>query len=162
MTDTTTPPDRTTHAKFEAAYYDYVRELEKVSHELTQGVMSAQNAVRTGQLTAPDPTVDPRETLEAMSRDYGAAIHSAWEASQRRYGDAYFGFLESFGRAWADADRSHMSPPALAAIANSVVAVANHASATIGNTDVFAWTGVPMPDPAGAKREAISEGGSPK
>jgi hypothetical protein len=158
MTDATI--DRTTHEAFEAAYYDYLRELEGVGHELTQNVLTAQNAVRTAQM--PPPSGESNEAHEKLTRDYGQAINSAWEGSQRRYADAYFAFLESFGKAWTSADRSHMSPPALAALAQSVAAVASHASATIGNMDIFTWTGVPMPaadDPNAPKTE---ESGSPK
>lgn len=159
MADTPTTTDRKTYAAFEAAYYDYVRELEGTGQELTQGVTAAHNDARTSQLQPPEPSADPKaahEAQEKLARAYCEAICSAWEGSQRRYASAYFGFLDSFGHAWAGAERSHMSPPALAAIAQCIAAVASHASATIGNTDVFAWTGVPMPAAGDSKTPAHS------
>ena len=70
-----------------------------------------------------------------------------WDASQKRYIDAYFEFLDKFGQAWISADKSHMAPPAVTMIAQSAIAAAGHAAETIGNLQLFVMTGVPAANP---------------
>jgi len=152
MSDTPSTDHGKTYAPFEAAYYGYLRELQVIGNELMQGVINAQKDC------TPLPGDDMRAVCDKII-GYNDAIHSAWEDSQRRYKTAYFGFLDNFGRAWADADKTHISPPAMAMITQSAAAVASHASATIGNMDVFAWTGVPIPTAGDTRTQPQSENG---
>jgi hypothetical protein len=138
-----TSTDETTKsfAPFEQAYYEYVRELSTIAHELNSGVFEAQKA------GAPAPRDEPA-AIQEKSRGYNEAVQTAWEASQKRYTQAYFDFLDKFGSAWMAAEKSHMAPPAMAMLAQSAMVAAGHAATTIGNMDVFGWSGA-MPKTGG-------------
>jgi uncharacterized protein (DUF4415 family) len=129
--------------RFEAAYLEYVRELDDARHELMRTISEAQHDLRQARLRCRSDSDDKDQVK--MSDDHCGAICRAWEAWQERVNEAYRTFLEAFGTAWDDTDWDDLDPPALAAIAQGLVAVAGHGAATIGNLDVFAATGVRPP-----------------
>lgn len=140
--------------RFEAAYIEYVRELEDAGHELMRSVRECQIDLRQAELGSRRDSSDSPDQAK-MSEDYCGAVSRAWEAWQERVNSAYRTFLEGFGTAWGDTDWDDLDPPALATIAQGLVAVAGHGAATIGNLDVFAATGVQPP----AQAVSSSSGG---
>lgn len=145
MANTSKNKDERPYEAFETAYQDYLTSLDEIGRALNAQMVDAHGEAAKAQSAMSASPEEMQAAFETMSENYIGQVHATWEESQDGYAKAYFAFLQSFGKAWAAADKEIMHPGAVATLAQCIESAAGIAASTIGNLDIFAQTGVMPP-----------------
>ncbi len=127
---------------FAAGYERYTGALQETYEASVARVAEAQNTYRERSHAISQRPAESMKIMEAAMADYVKAVRTAWDASQEGYTKAFGRYLKDHQEAWMNTDLEHLSPAAVAAVAQSAYLATGYANATIRNWLLVAHAGI--------------------